>query len=84
MQIHELLTTREAANRLRLSTAALRRLVAMGDLPALRPGAGHRVFRFRVDDLSAYLERVRVAGEGPGLASSQAMADAPTRPAAVA
>jgi excisionase family DNA binding protein len=55
----ELLTPREAADALRVSLPTLRRLIARGDLQAIRlgelPGASLRV---RADELERFLTRV--------------------------
>ena len=59
MSIEKLVTTSEAATMLRISPAAIRRLVALGCLPAIRPTGG-RVFRFTPEDLTAHIERFRV------------------------
>lgn len=48
-----LLTYPEAADRLRVSTKTLRRLVAAGTIPAVRISVGS--VRFDVADLDAYL-----------------------------
>lgn len=52
----QLLTLREVATQLRLSEKTVRRLVARGDLLALRLG---RSLRIAEDDLRAYLNRCR-------------------------
>jgi excisionase family DNA binding protein len=50
-----LLTTREAADYLRVSTRTLFSLSARGELPAVRIG---RAVRYRPADLAAYVERL--------------------------
>lgn len=59
MSSEKLVTTTEAATMLRISPAAIRRLVALGRLPAIRPTGG-RIFRFTPEDLTAHINRSRV------------------------
>lgn len=59
-----LLTVTEVAAELRVSTMTVYRLIAAGDLPALRVG---RSYRIRHDDLDAFLAAgVVVADESNG------------------
>jgi excisionase family DNA binding protein len=55
------LTVEELAQELRISRSLAYRLVASGDIPAVRLGTAWRVPRHVVDDL---LGRVEGAGEG--------------------
>lgn len=55
---HRLLTVREVAEAMRVSTMTVYRLIKTRDLPAIRVG---RHFRIRADDLGEYLE-ARVVG----------------------
>jgi excisionase family DNA binding protein len=64
-RVSELLTLRQAADRLGCSTATIKRRVRVGSLPAFRDG---RLVRIREDDLRRYVaERVArtVAGGRP-------------------
>lgn len=53
----DLLTASEVAERLRVSTMTVYRLIRSGELPAVRVGRNYRV---RSDDLLSYLDRQRV------------------------
>lgn len=53
----DLLTAAEVAERLRVSTMTVYRLIRSGELPAVRVGRNYRV---RSDDLLSYLDRQRV------------------------
>lgn len=53
--MQELLTVKQAAERLQLSEATVRRLIRMGELPTCR--VGQRSVRISVAWLEAYLER---------------------------
>jgi excisionase family DNA binding protein len=58
-----LLTTEDVAGLLRVEIVTVRRLVGRGELPAYRVGGE---YRFKAEELEAYLERQRVPGEaGP-------------------
>ena len=59
----DLLTTREVAEAIRVSTMTVYRLIKAGDLPAIRVG---RHLRIRRRDLLAYLEARVVGGGGEG------------------
>jgi excisionase family DNA binding protein len=50
---HSLLTVREVADAMRVSTMTVYRLIRAGSLPAIRVG---KHFRIREHDLDAYLE----------------------------
>lgn len=50
---HQLLTVREVADAMRVSTMTVYRLIKAGDLGAIRVG---RHFRIRDEDLTAYLD----------------------------
>ena len=52
-QQHALLTVREVAESMRVSTMTVYRLIRAGSLPAIRVG---KHFRIRVRDLDDYLE----------------------------
>lgn len=54
----ELLTTTEAATALRVDPATIRRMIAAGDLPAVRVGRAYRVERAQ---LTAYTDRHRTS-----------------------
>lgn len=54
-----LLTVRETADHLRISTRTLYSLTAYGDLPAVRIG---RSVRYRPQDVAAYCERLAQGG----------------------
>jgi excisionase family DNA binding protein len=49
---HRLLTVREVADEIRVSTMTVYRLIKSGDMPAIRVG---KHFRIRESDLSRYL-----------------------------
>jgi len=53
---NRLLTTQEVADLLRVKVITIRRLLARGELAAVKVG---RVLRFRMADIEAYLERNR-------------------------
>jgi excisionase family DNA binding protein len=57
----DLLTPREVAKKLRVSPSMVRKLSALGELPALYIG---RLPRFAEGDVAAYLERQRKRGVG--------------------
>jgi excisionase family DNA binding protein len=50
---HQLLTVREVAESMRVSTMTVYRLIRDGDMPAIRVG---KHFRLRVDDVQSFLE----------------------------
>jgi excisionase family DNA binding protein len=50
---HQLLTVREVADTMRVSTMTVYRLIRDGEMPAIRVG---KHFRLRTDDVAAYLE----------------------------
>jgi excisionase family DNA binding protein len=52
---HALLTSSEAAERLRISARSLRRLAASGEIPTVRVGA--RGVRFRAADVHEYIRQ---------------------------
>ena len=56
---HELLTVREVADAMRVSTMTIYRLVRAGALPAIRVG---KHFRIRARDLDEYLEAQTFGG----------------------
>ncbi len=56
---HELLTVREVAQTMRVSTMTVYRLIRAGSLPAIRVG---KHFRIRVSDLDHYLEAQTLRG----------------------
>ncbi|MDQ1466102.1 MAG: hypothetical protein QOH10_517 [Actinomycetota bacterium] len=56
---HRLLTVREVAETMRVSSMTVYRLIRAGELPALRVG---KHFRIRETDLNAYLESQTVRG----------------------
>jgi excisionase family DNA binding protein len=56
---HRLLTVREVAETMRVSSMTVYRLIRAGELPALRVG---KHFRIRENDLNAYLESQTVRG----------------------
>jgi excisionase family DNA binding protein len=58
---HHLLTVREVAEAMRVSTMTVYRLIKGGDLPAIRVG---KHFRIRETDLSGYLDAQTVHGGG--------------------
>lgn len=58
---HRLLTVREVADAMRVSTMTVYRLIKAGELGAIRVG---RHFRIRESDLSAYLDAQTVRGSG--------------------
>lgn len=58
-QLGQLLTSRETAGYLRISTRTLYTLTASGQLPAIRIG---RAVRYRPADLAAYIERLAQGG----------------------
>jgi excisionase family DNA binding protein len=58
---HRLLTVREVADAMRISTMTVYRLIKAGDLPAIRVG---KHFRIRESDLSQYLDAQTVRGGG--------------------
>jgi excisionase family DNA binding protein len=66
---HELLTAREVAALMRVSTMTVYRLIKAGELPAIRVG---KHLRIRSEEVTAYLDRrvVRAAPapgrDGPG------------------
>jgi excisionase family DNA binding protein len=51
---HELLTAREVAEVMRVSTMTVYRLIKAGELPAIRVG---KHLRIRRDDVTGYLDR---------------------------
>jgi excisionase family DNA binding protein len=51
---HELLTAREVAEVMRVSTMTVYRLIKAGELPAIRVG---KHLRIRRDDVAGYLDR---------------------------
>ena len=55
-----LLTPKEAANFLAISTRTLSRIVKQGELPVVRVGGSNR---FTMPDLEAYIARRRAAGQ---------------------
>ncbi len=59
---HRLLTVREVADAMRISTMTVYRLIKGGDLPAIRVG---KHFRIREHDLGQYLEAQTVRGGRP-------------------
>ena len=58
---HPLLTVREVAGSMRVSTMTVYRLIRAGDLPAIRVG---KHFRIRTLDLEQYLEAAQTSGGG--------------------
>jgi excisionase family DNA binding protein len=56
---HPLLTVREVAGSMRVSTMTVYRLIRAGDLPAIRVG---KHFRIRTLDLEQYLEAQTLGG----------------------
>ena len=62
---HQLLTVREVAETMRVSTMTVYRLIREGEMPAIRVG---KHFRLRVDDVDAFLaaRTVNVASNGGG------------------
>jgi excisionase family DNA binding protein len=58
---HTLLTVREVAESMRVSTMTVYRLIRSGALPAIRVGTH---FRIRVTDLDHYLEAQTLGGGG--------------------
>ena len=58
---HRLLTVREVAEAMRVSTMTVYRLIKGGELPAIRVG---KHFRIRETDLSGYLDAQTVHGGG--------------------
>ena len=58
---HRLLTVREVADAIRVSTMTVYRLIRAGELPAIRVG---KHFRIRESDLSAYLDAQTTVGGG--------------------
>jgi excisionase family DNA binding protein len=56
---HELLTVREVADAMRVSTMTVYRLIRAGALPAIRVG---KHFRIRARDLDEYLEAQTFGG----------------------
>ena len=56
---HVLLTVREVADSMRVSTMTVYRLIRSGALPAIRVG---KHFRIRENELNAYLESQIVRG----------------------
>jgi excisionase family DNA binding protein len=56
---HELLTVREVAGAMRVSTMTVYRLIRAGALPAIRVG---KHFRIRARDLDGYLEAQTFGG----------------------
>ena len=56
---HRLLTVREVADDVRVSTMTVYRLIKSGALPAIRVG---KHFRIRTSDLEAYLESKSTRG----------------------
>lgn len=59
-----LLTIDEASARLHFSTKTVRRLIAKGELPALRPSGGLGALRFDPDELERWLETQRTSTKG--------------------
>jgi excisionase family DNA binding protein len=60
---HRLLTVREVADTMRVSTMTVYRLIKGGELQAIRVG---KHFRIRESDLSGYLDAQIVRGGGGG------------------
>jgi excisionase family DNA binding protein len=60
---HELLTAREVAELMRVSTMTVYRLIKSGELPAIRVG---KHLRIRRDDVEAYFDRRVVVADGGG------------------
>jgi excisionase family DNA binding protein len=58
---HRLLTVREVADAMRVSTMTVYRLIRAGQIPAIRVG---KHFRIRENDLEVYLEARMVRGGG--------------------
>ena len=58
---HRLLTVREVAGTMRVSTMTVYRLIRDGQMPAIRVG---KHFRIRVVDVDAFLEARTVNGGG--------------------
>lgn len=58
---HRLLTVREVADAMRVSTMTVYRLIRAGQIPAIRVG---KHFRIREADLDQYLEVRMVRGGG--------------------
>lgn len=76
------INTDEAARRLGITTRTLYRFMDRGEIPSYRMG---RVFRFRIDDLDAFIESCRVEpGSLRHLYSSGEEEDKSTKPAAKA
>jgi len=63
---HQLLTVREVADVMRVSTMTVYRLIRAGALPAIRVG---KHFRIRESELSGYLESQTVRADVGGGAS---------------
>ena len=56
---HPLLTVREVADTMRVSTMTVYRLIREGDMPAIRVG---KHFRLRTEDVDAFLDARMVNG----------------------
>jgi excisionase family DNA binding protein len=59
----ELMTIKEAAAAMRISTAAVRALVKAGKVPHVRPTLGGRRVLLRSADVAAHVERCTVMGD---------------------
>ena len=60
--IQQLLKTKEAAKLLRYSPGTLRQRVHDGEIPVIKFGTDGHEWRFRVDDLNAYIDAHRQTG----------------------
>ncbi len=60
---HQLLTVREVAETMRVSTMTVYRLIRDGDMPAIRVG---KHFRLRVDDVDEFLSSRTVNSANQG------------------
>lgn len=72
----DLLTVKETADRLRVSTSTIRRLIGSGDLEAVRIGSLVRIAPEALAEYKAHLRRAAHGTEGGGPASSEVSARA--------
>lgn len=72
MKDAEWLSTVEAARRLGVIPATLRRLIDRGELPAYRFG---RVIRLKAIDVAEFVERARISGTTPRLSLADVAAE---------
>ena len=61
----KLLTVKDVAERLSVSSSLIYQLVESGKLPVLRIGNGRGAIRFSPQDIEAYLEECRVEKQAP-------------------